>query len=245
MADSPIARLCDIRSGNSIGYEHETRVKSLRLAAGFVYRGGSLGIRSGIPIYLPAAEPVPWNSDGPRMESNKFYAAILVAGILAMISIIVSGMLVAPEFPKKPAYPIEGVAEAPPGGGEPKPAEVEPVTPLLAKADPDHGAQVAKQCGACHNFAKGGPNMVGPNLWGVVGGPHAHRPDYPYSEAMKKFPGDWDYESINKFIAHPQAFLPGTKMGFAGLKKVQDRADVIAWLRLQSDSPPPLPAGGK
>jgi cytochrome c len=175
------------------------------------------------------------------MESNKLYAAILVAGILAMISIIVSGMLVQPTFPSKPAYPIEGAAEATTGTSEQKPAEIPPVGPLLAKADPDHGAQIAKQCMACHNFAKGGPNMVGPNLWGVVGGPHAHKSDYAYSDAMKNFKGDWDFESLNKFIAHPQGFLPGTKMGFAGLKKPQDRADVLAWLRLQSDNPVPLP----
>jgi len=179
------------------------------------------------------------------MESNKIYAAILSAGILAMIAIIASGMLVQPEKLTKNAYPIEGVSEAAAGGGEAKPAEVEPVTPLLAKADVDHGAQIARQCMACHNFAKGGPNMVGPNLWGVVGGPHAHKSDYAYSDAMKKFPGNWDYESINKFITHPQAFLPGTKMGFAGLKKAQDRADVIAWLRQQADTPAPLPAEGK
>jgi cytochrome c len=160
-----------------------------------------------------------------------------------MISIIASGMLVEPTFLAKNAYPIEGAAEATAGAAEAKPAEIEPVGPLLAKADADHGAQIAKQCGACHNFAKGGPNMVGPNLWGVVGGPHAHKSDYAYSDAMKKFAGDWDYESINKFIAHPQGYLPGTKMGFAGLKKAQDRADVIAWLRQQSDNPPPLPAG--
>jgi cytochrome c len=175
------------------------------------------------------------------MESNKIYAAILSAGILAMIAIIGSGMLVEPTKLAKPAYPIEGVAEAPAGGEAAKPAEIEPVSPLLAKADVDHGAQLARQCQACHNFAKGGPNMVGPNLWGVVGGPHAHKGDYSYSDAMKNFPGTWDYESLNKFINHPQAFVVGTKMGFAGLKKVQDRADVIAWLRQQSDSPVPLP----
>jgi cytochrome c len=126
-----------------------------------------------------------------------------------------------------------------------KPAEIPPVGPLLAKADPDHGAQIARQCQACHNFAKGGPNMVGPNLWGVVDGPHAHKADFAYSEAMKNFKGIWDYESINNFIAHPQVYLSGTKMGFAGLKKPEERADVIAWLRLQSDNPAPLPAAGK
>jgi cytochrome c len=182
-----------------------------------------------------------YGSDGSLMEANKFYAAILVAGILAMISIIGSGLLVAPVELEKRAYPIEGVGQAPAEGAAPKPAEVEPVTLLLAKADPDHGAQIAKQCQACHNFAKGGPDMVGPNLWGVLGGPHAHKQGYAYSEAMEHFPGTWDYESVNKFIAKPSAYLAGTKMGFAGLKKPQDRADVIAWLRQQSDSPLPLP----
>ncbi len=170
------------------------------------------------------------------MDINKFFAAILSAGVLAMIAIIASGMLVEPTQLAKNAYPIEGVAETA-APTESKPAEIEPVTPLLAKADPDHGAQVAKQCGACHNFAKGGPNMVGPNLWGVVGGPHAHKGDYAYSDAMKKFAGKWDVESINAFITKPSAYLSGTKMGFAGLKKPEDRADVIAWLRQQSDTP--------
>jgi cytochrome c len=174
------------------------------------------------------------------MESNKIYAAILAAGILAMISIIGSGMLVEPVQLAKPAYPIEGVGEAPAAAAA-KPAAIEPVGPLLAKADVDHGAQIARQCMACHNFAKGGPNMVGPNLYGVVGGPHDHKADYSYSDAMKNFPGKWDYESINKFIEHPQVVVPGTKMGFAGLKKAQDRADVIAWLRQQADAPEPLP----
>jgi cytochrome c len=175
------------------------------------------------------------------MESNKIYAAILAAGILAMIAIIGSGMLVEPVQLAKPAYPIEGAGEAPAAAAA-KPAETEPVGPLLAKADVDHGAQIARQCMACHNFAKGGPNMVGPNLYGVVGGPHDHKPDYTYSDAMQKFPGKWDYESLNKFITKPAGLVPGTKMGFAGLKKAQDRADVIAWLRTQADTPEPLPA---
>jgi cytochrome c len=175
------------------------------------------------------------------MESNKIFAAVLVAGVLAMISIIGAGMLVEPDTLAKPAYPIEGVA-APAAAEEAKPAATPPVGPLLAAADVDHGAQIARQCQACHNFAKGGPNMVGPNLWGVLGGPHAHKADFAYSEAMKNFAGTWDYESVNKFIEHPQVYLPGTKMGFAGLKKPEDRADVIAWLRQQADTPLPLPA---
>src|SRR6266404_1362265 len=132
---------------------------------------------------MSAIHPGPNASDGSLMESNKIYAAILVAGVLAMISIVGSGMLVKPVELAKPAYPIEGAAEASAGPAA-KPAPEEPVGPLLAKADPDHGAQIARQCMACHNFAKGGPNMVGPNLWGVVGGPHDHKADYSYSDAM-------------------------------------------------------------
>lgn len=175
------------------------------------------------------------------MESNKFFAAILVAGVLAMITIILSDMVVEPETLEKLAYPIEGVADEA-GAGEAKPVELAPIGPMLANANVDHGAVVARQCQACHSFTKGGPNMVGPNLWGVVGGPHAHKEDYAYSKAMKESGGTWDYESLNKLINKPQSEVPGTKMGFAGLKKAEDRADVIAWLRQQSDSPVPLPA---
>jgi cytochrome c len=176
------------------------------------------------------------------MDFNKIFAAVLSAGVVAMIAIIASGMLVQPAELKTPAYPIEGVAETAPAPEEAPSAEVAPVAPLLASADVDKGAQIAKQCKACHNFAKGGPNAVGPNLWGVLGGPHAHKADFNYSDAMKGQKGDWTYEALNTFIAHPQLTIPGTKMGFAGLKKPDDRADVIAWLREQSDNPLPLPA---
>jgi cytochrome c len=179
------------------------------------------------------------------MDMNKVFAAILSAGVLAMVSIIVSGMLVQPDELKTPAYPIEGVVETAAAPADDAKAEaVPPVDPLLASADVDKGAQIAKQCQACHNFAKGGPNLVGPNLWGVLGGPHAHMANYAYSDAMKAQKGDWTYEAVNAFIAHPQKTMPGTKMGFAGLKKPEDRADVIAWLRQQSDNPLPLPPAG-
>ena len=176
------------------------------------------------------------------MENNKIFGALLLAGVIAMLTIIASGMLVQPEQLKANAYPIEGAPEAS-TGGEAKAAQAEPISGLLATANVDHGAQVAKQCQTCHTFAKGGPNTVGPNNWGVVGAKHAHVSGYAYSEVLEHLPGEWDYESLNKFLYAPQKFLPGTKMGFAGLKKTQDRADLIAWLRTQSDSPAPLPAG--
>ena len=176
------------------------------------------------------------------LEWNKIFAAILVAGILVLGSSILADMIVEPEHLEKNAYAIEvaegSVATAESGEAA---AKIDPVSPLLAKADVAHGEQLTKVCTSCHSFEKGGPNKVGPNLWGVVGGPHAHKDDYAYSDAMKKFPGKWDYESLNQFLRKPQQYVPGTKMGFVGYKKVEDRADVIAWLRTQSDNPVPLP----
>jgi cytochrome c len=116
------------------------------------------------------------------------------------------------------------------------------VAPLLAKASAENGQAIAKKCMACHDFTKGGPNKVGPNLWGIVGNKVAHLGDgFAYSDAMKNHGGTWDYDNLNDFIAHPNVHIKGTKMAFAGLKKPEERADVLAWLRQQADSPVPLP----
>ena len=103
---------------------------------------------------------------------------------------------------------------------------------------------LAQKCAACHGFEKGGPNKVGPNLYGVVGQPKASHDGYSYSAALASFsdPKEWTYESLNKFLLKPTDYIPGTKMNFAGLRKVSDRADLIAYMRSQSDNPPPLPS---
>ena len=94
----------------------------------------------------------------------------------------------------------------------------------------------------CHNFTKGGGNKIGPNLWGIVGSKPAEVPDYSFSDAMKaRESKPWTYEALDEFLTAPRKDVPGTKMTFAGLPKPQDRADLIAWLRQQSDSPVPLP----
>ncbi len=127
----------------------------------------------------------------------------------------------------------------PAGGGEAQ------LATLLASAKPEHGAEVAKKCTICHSFDKGGPNMIGPNLYGVLGRPVASHEGYEYSEALKakaKELGNWDYEKIDHMIANPGAFVPGTKMAlFPGLPDAKERADVLAFLRTKTDNPPPLP----
>jgi len=179
-------------------------------------------------------------------EFNKIAGATLMALLVTTVIGFVGNALIHPVKLEKSVVTIEGVQEEKAGGAAPAaPAAVEPVSPLLAKANPDAGKAIFKQCQTCHTDEKGGPNRIGPNLWDVVGRKKATEPGFSYSEAMKKFATEgnatWDYEGINKFIANPRADVPGTKMTFVGLKKPEDRANVIAYLRTQADSPKPLP----
>jgi cytochrome c len=176
------------------------------------------------------------------MEFNKIFAAILVAGIIAMLSGFISKQIVHAEKPEKNAFEI-AAAEDTGGAGGGKAAGPEPILAMLASADAARGEKVAKACAACHTFVKGGPNGVGPNLWGVVGGPKQHAAGFAYSGALIKQGGDkWTYEELNKFLWKPKAYAPETKMSFAGVKKADDRAALIAWLRQQADFPPALPS---
>ncbi len=144
------------------------------------------------------------------------------------------------EHEEKPGYEVPGTETGKPGGEKPAGDEL---PALLAKADAKHGEEVAKKCGLCHNFEKGGPNMIGPNLYGVLGRKIASHEGYEYSDALKaKNNETWDYEKIDKMIANPGEYVPGTKMSiFPGLPDAKDRADVLAFLRTKNDNPPPLP----
>ena len=174
-------------------------------------------------------------------ELNKVIGAVLLGGFVLLLSSIIAGKLVVPHRSESPAMavaPGETGGQATATAAE---AKLESVIPLLATADLKAGEATFKKCAACHTIEKGGPNKIGPNLWGVVGGPHDHMPGFAYSDALKGKPGTWDYDGLNAWLFSPKAYVPGTKMSFAGLKNVKDRADVIAWLRTQADTPVPLP----
>jgi cytochrome c len=176
------------------------------------------------------------------LEFNKITAAVLIALILGITATIISESLISPKYLEKNILVIEGVgAETPAAGAQSEAAKLEEITPLLATASAENGEKIAKRCLQCHGFEKGGAHKLGPNLWGIVGAKHAHAADYPYSKALKEKPGQWDFESLNHFLYKPKEYVPGTKMSFAGLSKAQERADLIAYLNNQSDSPQSFP----
>jgi cytochrome c len=176
------------------------------------------------------------------LEVNKTLAAILTAGIIASGAGVISRIIYSPHTPEENAYPIEVAGTA--GEGAEAGAEAAPtvsLAALLAGGSAEHGQTVAKACAACHNFGEGEPNKIGPHLFGVVGRDIASVSDFSYSDALSQKEGAWDYEKLSHFLANPKGWAPGTKMAFAGLKKEQDLADVILYLRSISPDAPPLP----
>jgi cytochrome c len=170
---------------------------------------------------------------------NTIAGWVLFAGIVALGSSIVASEAFHSERPEKMAYPIEGVEAAPGEGGA---AAEQPIEVYLAKADPAKGADVFKKCGACHNADKGGANQLGPNLWGVLGEPIGQGKGFAFSPALSGKGGSWNWDLLSQWLTSPKAFAPGTKMTFAGIGNPQDRANVMAFLNKQSDSPQALPA---
>ncbi len=101
--------------------------------------------------------------------------------------------------------------------------------PALAQ-DTAKGKRLFKRCAACHTLEEGGKNKVGPNLFGILGRQIATAENFRFSNAFKELDFAWDEAKMDEFILAPKKMIPGTKMAFPGLRKEQDRADLIAYL---------------
>lgn len=174
-------------------------------------------------------------------EFNKIAAAVLTTALVFIGIKELGNVIYQVDKPKKTAYKIEGVIEKTSVANTAVKEEekLSPITPLLASASIDAGAKVFKKCAACHSVDKGGANKVGPALWGVVNRKVGGVEGFKYSAALSNYGKNWTFEELNGFLHKPMKYIKGTKMGFAGLKKDKDRADVIAYMNSKSDSPAP------
>lgn len=177
-------------------------------------------------------------------KMNMAVGALLGTVFVLMTVSIASEGIFHSETPEKEGFAI--VAEATEAPAAEEAAAATPIAVLLASADAATGEGVFKKCASCHSIEKGGPNKVGPDLWGVVGRPIASHEGFSYSAAITEFSKGqsehWTFDHLNAFLTAPKKHIPGTAMGFAGIKKDDERANLIAYLNSQSDSPLPLPA---
>jgi len=197
---------------------------------------------------------------------NKIAGAILGAALFVMLARFSAEALFQVEPPEHPGYIVEGLEEsAPPtaqtarAGPAPAPEPVAPGAPgapgaparlleanlpdfarAIASASPSNGQMIAERCAPCHNWEDGAGNLIGPNLFAIVGSAKARVEGFGYSPAFQTMEGEWSYAELFAFLEQPSIFSPGTFMAFAGLVGEQDRLDLIAYMRSWSNSPAPL-----
>ena len=174
-----------------------------------------------------------------NLEGNKIVAAILTAGVTFGVAGVIGRLIVHPTMPHHAAISLGAEAPAQQAAA-PAAAALDPITPLLAAANPQNGQQIAqRQCASCHSFNEGGRAGVGPNLHGIVGAKHAHADGFNYSAALRGMADKpWTYEELNAWVHNPRGYAPGNRMGYAGLASATQRADLIAYLRSISPNAP-------
>ncbi len=178
-------------------------------------------------------------------EINKILASIIVAIIIFVIIGLVGNFVVKINYDESQitAYNIDIHETSADSSTQTSTNDkmVESISLLLAGASLEQGEKIFKKCGACHNYKKDGKSKIGPNLWDLINRQKASVSGFAYSKALSDYGGKWTFEELNEFLYKPKEYISGTKMNFAGLKNVKDRANLILWLKQQSDNPIPLP----
>jgi len=173
-------------------------------------------------------------------ELNKIIAAVLVTVLLVFGIGKISDVIFKVEKPLVAGYKVEvKVASAAVTEGDSQ-NKID-IAALLALGNAEDGKKVFKKCAACHSINADGGNKIGPKLWNVMFRPVGSVTDYKYSKALSSYGKEWSWEEMNGFLIKPAKWIKGNKMGFAGLKKEEDRASVILYLNQNSDNPKPLP----
>ena len=177
------------------------------------------------------------------LKWNKIFGAGLATAFVIVAVQQVGVHVYETKAPEKPGYFVNAPEEA--AAGDEAPALLPDWGTVLPAADLAAGEAAFARCKACHNNAQGGADGIGPNLYGVVGGPVMHRAGFAYSDAMAKHKGEkptWGYDELDAFITAPAKYVPGTKMSFAGLRDTPTRINLIAYLRAQGSSGFAIPA---
>ena len=171
-------------------------------------------------------------------EINKIFAAIIVTVLLVLGINKVSDVIFHVEKPDVEGYKVEVKVVSTSQANEESQIDI---SALLALGTVENGKKVFKKCAACHSINAGGGNKIGPKLWNVMFRPVGSIADYKYSKALSTYGKEWTWEEMNGFLIKPAKWIKGNKMGFAGLKKEEDRASIMLYLNENSNNPKTLP----
>ena len=174
-------------------------------------------------------------------EFNKICGALLLSVLFIMFIGIISNFIYSTGSPEVMGYQID-IADAAHVEDEAEEVSIEPISIRLAVADVTAGEKVAKKCAACHTFESNGANKVGPNLWGIVQRTPGEVANFKYSSKLTEFAegNTWTFENLDLFLEKPGNLIAGTSMSFAGLRKPEDRANMIEYLRSLAENPVPI-----
>ena len=185
------------------------------------------------------------NNNNNKMDSfelNKIIAAILMVALLVIGLGKIADVAFHVKKPKNPGYKVEGQIQLASSSSEAtEVVEKIDIVAVMAQGDVTSGEKIFKKCAACHSINKGGKNKIGPALYNVVGRKVGGVADYKYSKTLASYGKEWTFKELNGFLIKPAAYLKGTKMSYAGVRKETDRASVIKYLNKSSDNPKMLP----